>query len=169
LSIRRRQYSFQSMKGPFLYGTLSCLLESIYVLPHEHPLIPSFFSISSSPLSVIPKYAKKDYLREGNSPNQFFLSLILSSSLLSMFSLEAKKIISEKATSLPIRYFLGAGRHLSYRYVWGLLITPKKHRFWIHPTPALNVFFLQNCLHEYGNAEMGGGKDIGVRMRLCMC
>jgi hypothetical protein len=29
--------------------------------------------------------------------------------------------------SLRIRYFLGAGRHLSY--VWGLLIIHKKHRF----------------------------------------
>jgi hypothetical protein len=31
--------------------------------------------------------------------------------------------------SLRIRYFLGAGRHLSFRYVWELLITPKKHSF----------------------------------------
>ncbi len=80
------------MTSQFLHATLLRLLKSIYVLPHEHPLIPGFFSISSSLLSVIPKYAKKDYLRVGN-PKPVFFYLIFSSL---RFSFEPKIIILQK-------------------------------------------------------------------------
>jgi hypothetical protein len=93
------------MKDPFLYGTLSCLLESIYALPREPPLIPSFFPISSSLLSVMPKYAKKDYIREGN-PNPVFFNLILSSL---RFSFEPKIIILQKTVQKSLRFIAAIG------------------------------------------------------------
>ncbi len=93
------------MASQFLHDILIRLLKSIYVLPHEHPLIPSFFSISSSLLSVIPKYAKKGYLREGN-PNPVFFHLILYSL---RFSFEPKIIILQKTVQKSLRLLAAIG------------------------------------------------------------
>jgi hypothetical protein len=69
------------------------------------PSHPYFFSFSSSLLSVIPKYAKKDYLREGN-PNPVFFYLILSSL---RFSFEPKIIILQKTVQKLWRFIAAIG------------------------------------------------------------
>jgi hypothetical protein len=80
------------MTCQFLQETLIRLLKSIYVLPHEHPLIPSFFfylilsSLCYSKICQIRLYQR-------SKPKPVFFYLILSSL---RFSFEPKIIILQK-------------------------------------------------------------------------